>query len=135
MTHMVNMIIFQSLPKLWCFVCADRNYGMWLTQTAWQQGYYPMGVQPLDQNQLDYHKPGVFSSQTLCTCQCESCRPHPQADPWNSDRDNLCPSVSTLPWTFTVRISSRKIKGVVHLNIIFSYMKVNKICNLDHPVY
>ncbi len=28
-----------------------------------------------------------------------------------------------------------KIKGIVHLNIIFSYMKVNKICNLDHPVY
>ncbi len=27
------------------------------------------------------------------------------------------------------------IKGLVHLNIIFSYMKVNKICNLDHPVY
>ncbi len=28
-----------------------------------------------------------------------------------------------------------EIKGIVHLNIIFSYMKVNKICNLDHPVY
>ncbi len=27
------------------------------------------------------------------------------------------------------------IKGIVHLNITFSYMKVNKICNLDHPVY
>ncbi len=27
------------------------------------------------------------------------------------------------------------LKGIVHLNIIFSYMKVNKICNLDHPVY
>ncbi len=27
------------------------------------------------------------------------------------------------------------VKGIVHLNIIFSYMKVNKICNLDHPVY
>ncbi len=27
------------------------------------------------------------------------------------------------------------IKGIVHLNIIFSYMKVSKICNLDHPVY
>ncbi len=27
------------------------------------------------------------------------------------------------------------IKGLVHLNIIFSYMKFNKICNLDHPVY
>ncbi len=27
------------------------------------------------------------------------------------------------------------IKGIIHLNIIFSYMKVNKICNLDHPVY
>ncbi len=24
---------------------------------------------------------------------------------------------------------------IVHLNIIFSYMKFNKICNLDHPVY
>ncbi len=28
-----------------------------------------------------------------------------------------------------------KFKGRVHLNIIFSYMKVNQICNLDHPVY
>ncbi len=27
------------------------------------------------------------------------------------------------------------IKGIVHLNIIFCYMKFNKICNLDHPVY
>ncbi len=27
------------------------------------------------------------------------------------------------------------LKGIVHLNIIFSYMKVNKICNLEHPVY
>ncbi len=26
-------------------------------------------------------------------------------------------------------------KGIVHLNIIFSYMKVNKMCNLDHTVY
>ncbi len=27
------------------------------------------------------------------------------------------------------------LKGIVHLNIIFSYIKVNKKCNLDHPVY
>ncbi len=27
------------------------------------------------------------------------------------------------------------LKGIVHLNIIFSYMKVNQIYNLDHPVY
>ncbi len=27
------------------------------------------------------------------------------------------------------------VKGIVRLNIIFSYMKVNKICHLDHPVY
>ncbi len=26
-------------------------------------------------------------------------------------------------------------KGIVHLNIIFSYMKVDKKFNLDHPVY
>ncbi len=26
-------------------------------------------------------------------------------------------------------------KGIAHLNIIFSYMKFNKICNLDHPVF
>ncbi len=25
------------------------------------------------------------------------------------------------------------IKGTVHLNIIFSYMKFHNICNLDHP--
>ncbi len=24
-----------------------------------------------------------------------------------------------------------KVKGIVHLNIIFSYMKFNEICNLD----
>ncbi len=28
-----------------------------------------------------------------------------------------------------------QVKGIVHLNIIFSYVKFNKICNLDHPVY
>ncbi len=28
-----------------------------------------------------------------------------------------------------------KFKGIVHLNIIFSYIKFNEICNLDHPVY
>ncbi len=28
-----------------------------------------------------------------------------------------------------------QLKGIVHLNIIFSYMKVNKKCNLDHLVY
>ncbi len=33
------------------------------------------------------------------------------------------------------RSSYTKLKGIVHINIIFSYMKVNKICNLDHPVY
>ncbi len=27
------------------------------------------------------------------------------------------------------------IEGIVDLNIIFSYMKFNQICNLDHPVY
>ncbi len=26
-------------------------------------------------------------------------------------------------------------KGIVHLNIIISYMRFNKIRNLDHPVY
>ncbi len=36
---------------------------------------------------------------------------------------------------FVCRHFSVKLKGIVHLNIIFSYMKVNKICNLDHPVY
>ncbi len=29
----------------------------------------------------------------------------------------------------------RQLKGIVHLNIIFSFTKFNKICNLDHPVY
>ncbi len=27
-----------------------------------------------------------------------------------------------------------ELKGIVHLNIIFSYIKVNKIRNLDQPV-
>ncbi len=36
---------------------------------------------------------------------------------------------------FSESSSLNKFKGIVHLNIIFSYMKVNKICNLDHPVY
>ncbi len=26
-------------------------------------------------------------------------------------------------------------KGIVHLNIIFSCIKFNRICNVDHPVY
>ncbi len=32
-------------------------------------------------------------------------------------------------------INDITIKGMVHLNIIFSYMKFNKICNLDHLAY
>ncbi len=38
--------------------------------------------------------------------------------------------------TLNVTIIKRylEFKGIVQLNIIFSYMKVNKICNLDHPV-
>ncbi len=27
------------------------------------------------------------------------------------------------------------MEGEVHLNTIFSYMKFNKICNLNHPLY
>ncbi len=27
------------------------------------------------------------------------------------------------------------IKGIVHLNIIFLYIKYNQIYHLDHPVY
>ncbi len=43
-------------------------------------------------------------------------------------------------WSFTmtgVELDSNKYqgpKGIVHPNIIFSYMKCNKICNLDDPV-
>ncbi len=35
----------------------------------------------------------------------------------------------------SLNLEKHYIKGIVHLNIIFSYIKVNKICNLDHPVY
>ncbi len=39
-------------------------------------------------------------------------------------------------WMSTVGFKcDGNLKGIVHLNIIFSYMKVNKICNLDQPVY
>ncbi len=38
-------------------------------------------------------------------------------------------------WDWLPIWSSLKVKGKVHLNIVFSYMKVNKICNLDLPVY
>ncbi len=44
----------------------------------------------------------------------------------NSQLSHMCQSPS---------FHFRNVKGIVHLNIIFSYMKVNKICNLDHPVY
>ncbi len=33
------------------------------------------------------------------------------------------------------RLETLHIKGIVHLNIIFSYMKFKEICNLDHSVY
>ncbi len=35
----------------------------------------------------------------------------------------------------TLEMQKMIVKGIVYLIIIFSYMKVNKICNLDHPVY
>ncbi len=40
-----------------------------------------------------------------------------------------------LPDIYLVLCDIHVAKGMVHLNIIFSYMKFNKICNLDHPVY
>ncbi len=40
-----------------------------------------------------------------------------------------------LPWMGTWCPVSYLIKEIVHLNIIFSYIKFNKICNLNHPVY
>ncbi len=56
--------------------------------------------------------------------------------------------VSTWTWSYNVfnchvctykylviQSPQNSFKGIVHLNIIFSYMKVNKICKLDHPVY
>ncbi len=42
----------------------------------------------------------------------------------------MTPGQNNLNWA-----EHLKFKGIVHLNIIFSYMKFNKICNLDHPVY
>ncbi len=35
----------------------------------------------------------------------------------------------------TIKFLDSYIKGIVHLNIIFSYMTFNEICNLDHSVY
>ncbi len=35
---------------------------------------------------------------------------------------------------FNSALILRLCKGIVHLNIIFSYMKFNKICNLNYPV-
>ncbi len=37
--------------------------------------------------------------------------------------------------TKIVKLKDRRFKGIVHLNIIFSYMKFNKICRLDQLVY
>ncbi len=48
--------------------------------------------------------------------------------------DKLTRHLSMLTYIY-FNVDERVIKGIVHLNIIFSYMKVNKICNLDHPVY
>ncbi len=31
--------------------------------------------------------------------------------------------------------SLENLKGIVHLNIIFSYMKFNKICSLDYHIF
>ncbi len=35
----------------------------------------------------------------------------------------------------TISLKCTKYVKYVHINIIFSYMKFNQICNLDHPVY
>ncbi len=39
------------------------------------------------------------------------------------------------PYFRNKSLNQHAFKGIVHLNIIFSYMKFNKICNLDQPVY
>ncbi len=45
----------------------------------------------------------------------------------------MCADAWTIIWCTIMNISN--LKGIVHLNIIFSYMKVNEIYNLDHLVY
>ncbi len=51
------------------------------------------------------------------------------------DNRKLCNCVSNCATAYPTNRQQKDFKGIVHLNIIFSYMKVNKICNLDHPVY
>ncbi len=41
--------------------------------------------------------------------------------------------VSSCMFYLKINSDNHTIKGILHLNIIFSYMKFNKICNLDHP--
>ncbi len=50
-------------------------------------------------------------------------------------KDNLSNTHFRTSFIFYSHLTIPEIKGIVHLNIIFSYMKVNKKCNLDHPVY
>ncbi len=43
--------------------------------------------------------------------------------------------IGDIYFIFMFFVLIKLVKGIVHLNIPFSYMKGNKICNLDHPVY
>ncbi len=45
----------------------------------------------------------------------------------------IFPKSLPIMWPSLVKLG--EIKGIVHLNIIFSYMKFKKICNVDNPVY
>ncbi len=67
---------------------------------------------------MHYTEPMTFSS--LMNCR------HMLLQLYNTYNVRYCIYIDRLPMLF---------KGIVHLNIIFSYMKVNKICNLDQPVY
>ncbi len=33
------------------------------------------------------------------------------------------------------KLTESHFKGIIHLNTIFSFMKYNKICNLNHLLY
>ncbi len=70
----------------------------------------------------------------VATCLCLYPSPRPVVRCWKMHSKVLLILIYLAYFQDKVQ-SASVIKGIVHLNSIFPYMKFNKICNLDHPVY
>ncbi len=85
--------------------------------------------------------------KTWVTCRGNTCKNYTSRSGWSCNRNCFIYQIAVHMFHWLSKPTpghhvsirpmgvSLSLKGIVHLNIIFLYMKFNKICSLDHPVY